>query len=213
MPIVEIEDNVLAAFVQNGVQFKDASDRMKRGADLEAAWNKLLAGPNRVQVLEAYKLAYPEAVVPELDAAKPLMSEIEKLRKEMQDDKDARAAADEKRRNDAREASANDTVSKGRTWLRGEKKLDDEGVTAVEKIMLDEGIQNYAVAFNHWKALQPPDPEPLPSTYGGARSLDWFKVEEDRPDTKLLINDPKAFQRRETGKVLQEIRDGKLAAA
>lgn len=213
MPLVEIEDDVLKALSTNGIQFKDAGDRVKRATEVEAAWNKLLSGPNRTQMLKAYKEAYPDAVVPELDAAAPITAEVSRVEKKFDDWVEAQKKEADERREKNREEAANSTVAKGRTWLRADKKLDDEGVTAVEQIMQEHGIPNYEVAFNHWNANRPPDAEPLPSAYGGARSLDWFKVEEERPDTKLLINDPKAFQRRETGKVLQEIREGKLAAA
>lgn len=213
MPLVEIEDDVLKALAGHGLQFKDAGDRVKRATEVEAAWNKLLGGPNRTQMLKAYKEAYPDAVVPELDAAAPITAEVSRVEKKFDDWVEAQKKEADERREKNREEAANSTVAKGRTWLRADKKLDDEGVTAVEQIMQEHGIPNYEVAFNHWNANRPPDAEPLPSAYGGARSLDWFKVEEERPDTKLLINDPKAFQRRETGKVLQEIREGKLAAA
>lgn len=213
MPLVEIEDDVLKALAGHGLQFRDAGDRVKRATEVEAAWNKLLGGPNRTQMLKAYKEAYPDAVVPELDAAAPITAEVSRVEKKFDDWVEAQKKEADERREKNREEAANSTVAKGRTWLRADKKLDDEGVTAVEQIMQEHGIPNYEVAFNHWNANRPPDAEPLPSAYGGARSLDWFKVEEERPDTKLLINDPKAFQRRETGKVLQEIREGKLAAA
>lgn len=212
MPLIEVEDAVMAALAQNGVGFKDLSAAAQKAAGVEAAWNKMLSGPQRAALLRAYKEAYPDAAVPEIDAAAPILSEVEKLRKEWQDEREAaKKEADEKRAKE-REEQANTTVASGRRMLRADKKLDDEGVAAVEKIMQDLGIPNYEVAYNHWKAQQPPDPTPLPSAYGNARSLDWFKAEESQPDTKLLLEDPFGFRRKETGKVLQEIREGKFAA-
>jgi hypothetical protein len=213
MALIEIEDHVLAAMAQHGISYKDASETVKQGREATAAWAKMLAGPDRLKLLEAYKAQFPDVAIPEIDAAKPITAEVEAVRKEFRDYKEAQEKAAEEARTKSREEAANSTVAKGRALLRGDKKLDDEGVTAVEKVMQDLGIPNYEVAFNHWKATQPPDPDPLPSAYGGARSLDWFKVEESRPDTKLLITDPKAFQRQETAKILQEIREGRLAAA
>lgn len=213
MPFIEVDDAIAAAMAKEGLQFKDASAHIKKGAELEAAWTKLLSGPQRQTVLKAYKEAFPDAVVPELDAAAPLNADIAALRKEFDDYREGVKKADEERRSKRREESAQNTVADGRRWLRTEKKLDDEGEKAVEQIMQDKGIADYEVAYHHWKAQQSPEPTSLPSAYGGARSLDWFKTEESRPDTKLLLSDPRGFQRSETGKVLQEIREGKLAAA
>lgn len=213
MPLVEIEDAVLAAMASNGIQYKDATARVSQATEAQGAWSKMLAGPNRKALLKAYKEAYPDVPIPELDAAEPISAEVEAVRKEFHDYKEAKEKEAEEARARSREEAANATVAKGRAWLRAEKKLDDEGEKAVEQIMKEHGIPIYEVAFNHWKATQPPDPEPLPTAYGGARSLDWFKADEDKPDTKLLLSDPMKFKRQETGKVLQEIREGRLAAA
>jgi len=213
MPLVEIEDAVLSALATNGIQYKDAGDRLKKATEIEAAWAKILSGPDRVKALEIYKAQFPDASVPDVDARAAVAPDISRVEKKVDDFIDSfnTNAAERAKKRD--QEAANTTVAQGRRRLRTEKQLDDEGVNGVEQIMQDKNIADYEVAYNHWKAQQPPDPDPLPSAYGGARSLDWFQVEEARPDTKLLLTDPKSFQRRETGKVLQEIRDGKLAAA
>jgi hypothetical protein len=211
MALIEVEDQIIAALAQNGIKYTDASGKIAKGAEVEAAWQKLLSGPDRLTVLQAYKRAYPNASVPEIDAAAPVNDAVAAIRKEFDE---YRAAADkekEETRAKAREEAANGTVAKGRQWLRGDKKLDDDGVTAVEKVMQDLGVPNYEVAFNHWRASQPADPEQLPSSWAG-RSLDWFREQEDRPDLELLRKDPMAYRRKETGKVLAEIREGKFAA-
>lgn len=211
MPLIEVEDSVIAALAQNGIQYTDAKGKITKAAEIEAAFAKLTSGPQRTQFLKLYKEAYPDAVVPELDAAKPVMDEMSALRKEFTDFVESTKKKEEDQVKASRESAASRTVSDGRGWLRRDKKLDDEGVTAVEKVMQDLGVPNYEVAFNHWKASQPPDAQTFDTNYGG-RNLDWFK-EDDRPDVQLLMKDPLAFRRKETGKVLQEIREGRLNAA
>jgi hypothetical protein len=211
MPFIEVEDAIVAAMAREGLQFKDASGHIKKGAEFEAAWTKMLGSKHRDQLLASYKEVFPDAVLP-TDFTAPVRDDVAALRQEFADYREAVKKADEERRTKRSEETANRSVAEGRKWLRSEMKLDDEGERGVEQIMLDEGIHNYKAAYAYWKAQQPPEPTPLPSAYGGARSLDWFKTEESRPDTKLLLSDPRAFQRSETGKVLQEIREGKFAA-
>ena len=211
MPLIEVEDDVLNALSTNGVRFADARGRLAKAAEIEAAFNKIQSGPKRMEFLRLYKETFPDAIVPEIDAAKPVLDDMAAMRKEMQDFIEGQKTEREERIKTEREAAAGATVSDGRRWLRREKKLDDDGVTAIEKVMQDLGIPNYEVAFNHWRASQPPDPTPLESNYS-SRSLDWFK-EDERPDVQLLMKDPMAYRRKETGKVLQEIREGRLNAA
>lgn len=211
MPFIEVDDAIAAAMAKEGLQFKDASAHIKKGQEFEAAWSKMLASDQRDSVLAAYKKVFPDAVLP-TDFTAPVKDEVAALKKEFDEYRESVKKAEDDRRENRRKESAERTVADGRKWLRTEKKLDDEGEKAVEQIMQDKGIADYEVAYHHWKAQQPPEATPLPSAYGGARSLDWFKAEESRPDTKLLLSDPRAFQRNETGKVLQEIREGKLAA-
>lgn len=211
MPLIEVEDDVFAALQTNGVRFTDAKGKLSKAAEIEAAFNKITSGPQRLAFLKLYKEAYPDAAVPEIDAAKPVLEDAAATRKMVEDFIAGQKKEAEDKKTADREAAASQTVTQGRTWLRRDRKLDDEGVTAVEKVMQDLGIPNYEVAFNHWRAGQPPEPTPLESSYAG-RSLDWFK-EDERPDVKLLMNDPMAYRRKETGKVLQEIREGRLAAA
>lgn len=212
MALIEIEDAIAAELAKNGIKYTDASGNYGKARESQAALEKLLAGPHRTEILKAYKVAYPNVPIPELDAAVPINEAVGKISKEFEDFK----ASIQKEKDDAeakrREEAANTTVAAGRKWLRANQKLDDDGVTAVEKVMQDLGIPNYQVAFNHWRAEQPAQPEQLPSSWGN-RSLDWFQEEKDKPDTTMLLKDPLAFRRQAIGQVMRDARDGKLAAA
>lgn len=210
MPLIEVDDPTLAALAANGIKHTDASSRWKQASDSQAAINDILNGPNRAAFLKLYKAQYPNSAVPEIDAAAPVLSEVAELRKMIADDKAEREKKEEERATKAREDSANDSVAKGRSWLRREKKLDDDGVKAIEDIMREEGIPNYHVAFNHWRAEHPAETATdLPSSYAG-RSLDWFKAEADQPDHQLLLKDPIGFRNKEIRKFFQEKAEGKL---
>lgn len=210
MPLIEVDDTTHAALAQNGIKFADATDRLKKAADMEAAFRDLTNGKNRLAFLKLYKEQYPNAAVPEIDAAAPILSEVAELRKLFEDKEKEREEKEAAREKTAREASAQDTVSKGRTWLRRDRKLDDDGVTEVEKVMQDLGIPNYEVAFNHWKASQPPEPATdLPSSYAG-RSLDWFRAEADQPDHQLLLKDPLAYRSKRMNEILTKVRAGTM---
>lgn len=212
MPLVEIDDVVFNALRDNSVKFTDRSAELAPTAQAAAAWQKIVNGSEtRNDALKLFKKAFPEIPVPEIDARAPVDDAISALRKEFDDYK----AGVQKERDDThqkrREADALDTVSKGRSWLRREKRLDDESVEAVETMMKDLGIPNYEVAFSHWHAQQPPAPDQLPSSTIG-RSLDWFKAQDNQPDHALMLKDPVAWRRQEIVKTLQGIRSGEIAA-
>lgn len=211
MALIEIEDTIAAELAKNGIRYTDASTRVKGATEVQAAWQKILSGPKRLEMLKLYKEAFPDAVVPEIDAAAPVNDAVAALQKQFDDYKAANETREADRLKKLAEENASRTVADGRKWLRAQKKLDDEGVAAVEKIMTEKGVPDYEIAFNHWRAGQPPEPDQLPSSWAG-RSLDWFQEQKDQPDHALLMKDPTAFKNQEVRKVLAEIQQGKLAA-
>ena len=211
MPFVEVDDALLAAMKKEGLSYKDADAVIQQAREYDAAYRKLISGEDSAEFQRIYKKAFPNAVVP-ADVTAPVSADVARVEKKFDDFVETLNKRDAERDEARKKRQADSTVADGRKWLRSEKKLDEEGEKQVEQIMVDKGIGDYEVAYNHWKALQPPEPTPLPNAYGGSRSLDWFKAEESRPDTKLLLSDPAAFRRGEVGKIMQEIREGKLAA-
>ena len=212
MPLVEIDDVVFNALRDNSVKFTDRSAELAPTAQAAAAWQKIVNGAEtRTDALKLFKKAFPEIPVPEIDARAPVDDAISALRKEFDDYKAGIEKDKEEAHQKRNEAAALDTVSKGRSWLRREKRLDDEAVGAVETMMQELGIPNYEVAFSHWHAQQPPTPDTLPSSTIG-RSLDWFKAQDNQPDHALMLKDPVAWRRNEIVKTLQGIRSGEIAA-
>jgi len=212
MPLVEIDDVVFNALRDNSVKFTDRSAELAPTAQAAAAWQKIVNGAEtRTDALKLFKKAFPEIPVPEIDARAPVDDAISALRKEFDDYKAGIEKDKEEAHQKRRESDALDTVSKGRSWLRREKRLDDESVGQVETMMQELGIPNYEVAFSHWHAQQPPTPDTLPSSTIG-RSLDWFKAQDNQPDHALMLKDPVAWRRNEIVKTLQGIRSGEIAA-
>src|SRR5262245_24154780 len=133
MPLIEVEDVVATALRDNQVKFVDRTAEITPTAQAAAAWQKIVNGAEtRTEALKLFKKAYPDIPVPEIDAAVPRDEAIAALRKEFDDYKDGIEKEKEAAHQKRRENDALDTVSKGRSWLRREKKLDDESVGQVE---------------------------------------------------------------------------------
>lgn len=212
MPLIEVDDVVATALRDNNVKFSDRTSELAPTAQAAAAWQKIVSGAEtRGDALRLFKKAFPDIPVPEIDARAPVDDAIAALRKEFDDYKEGVQKERDEAKKAREESAAHDTVSRGRTWLRREKKLDDDGVKAVEDMMTNLGIPNYEVAFSHWHAQQPKQPDLLPSSTLG-RSLDWFKAQEDQPDHQAMLKDPIAWRNKEIVKTLQAIRSGEMAA-
>lgn len=210
MPLIEIEDQYLSALAQQGVRYTDATPKAQRMAQLEKAFTDLNGGEHRHDWLALLEKQYPELKHPELHH--PAISKVNELEAKLAKMEEERLERERKAEEEARTSAAHKTVAEGRTWLRRQKQLDDEGVEAIEKLMQEHQIPNYEIAYNHWSATQPPPPIDLPSAYGGP-SLDWFKADESQPDGQLLLKDPEAFKVKERAKVMNELRAARLRAA
>jgi|ERR1700723_2430639 len=209
MPLIEVEDQILSALAQQGVRYTDASSRAQRMVQLEKAYTDLNGGEHRHEWLALLEKQYPELKHPELHH--PAISKVNELEAKLAKMEEERLEREKKAEEETRTSAAHKTVADGRTWLRRQKKLDDEGVEAIEKLMQEYQIPNYEIAFNHWSAQQPPPPVDLPSTYGGP-SLDWFKADDSQPDKALLLKDPEAFKAKELAKFINEQRAARRAA-
>lgn len=210
MALVEIEDQYLAALAQQGVRYTDATPKAQRMAQLEKAYTDLNGGENRHAWLELLEKQYPELKHPELHH--PALAKVNELEAKLAKIEEDRIERETKAAEESRTSAAHKTVADGRTWLRRQKQLDDEGVEAIEKLMQEHQIPNYEIAYNHWSAQQPPPPADLPNAYGGP-SLDWFRGDDSQPDAMLLLKDPEAFKIKERAKVMNEIRASRQRAA
>jgi len=210
MPLIEIDDATAAAMSQNGIKFQDRTVAFAQSAKTMAELQKIQNGPRRSKWLELVKEEYPDLPIPEIDAAKPAYDRIAAMEKKQDEFIEALKKKDEERETKDREMRATKTVEQGRSWLRRDKKLDDEGVKSVERIMQDEEIPSYQAAFLLWRDRNPPTETDLPAIRGG--NLDWFKAEteDSAADMKLRLSDPLKYRQKRIPQMLQQLRRGEI---
>lgn len=139
----------------------------------------------RSLVLKARKIADPKAVIPEVDAAAPVMAALaeqqkkfDELQASIQKDKDERAA-------EAAKAKLNEGWAAGRAYAR-ECGYMDEGLKKLEEFMQTEGLISHRIAIPAFEALHPAPPPPVTPGIGG--TFEFFSPEEgDKDDMKRLL--------------------------
>lgn len=212
MALVEIEDALLG---QLGVAYADRGAEWKRAREHEQFFQKVAGGKNRAKLMHLLKEEFPDLAIPEIDAAAPVMGEVEKVRKEFEEYKAAQEAKAEEAAKAAKERDAGRAIEDGRRWLR-QQGFDDEGIKKVEELMQQRGVADYEIAASHVRATMP-QPEPLPSSSGYAgRDLgaEWFsKPDDSEPDRKLLMANPRKFSAVEAAKALKEFAEQRRRGA
>jgi hypothetical protein len=156
----------------------------------------------RARLMALVKEAVPEAVIPEVDATNSVMEEM-KLRDKRIDELTAKIEGGEKERQTRRSQRELDgQVEKGRAQLR-EANYTDEGIAAIEKLMTEEGITNYAAAAAYFDQKNPPEAPVSP--YGGTR-WDFGKPAEGDTEQKNWLSDPVGQSQREIKNWMNENR-------
>jgi hypothetical protein len=210
MPLIEVDDTTAAAMQQYGIKYTDRTAADATHKRIVDGVRALETGPHRQKYLSLLKEQFPDLVIPEIDAAKPVNDAVAALDKRFTDFLDAQEKREKERSDKEVAAAAGKTVDQGRRWLRSTQKLDDEGVTAVEKIMEGEGIPNYQAAYLLWKDRNPSHEVDLPALRSS--SYDWFKSETDdgAKDLKMRLSDPRGYRQRQIPKLLGQFRRGEI---
>jgi hypothetical protein len=167
---VEIDENQLAGL---------------RG--LKGFVEKAMAHPeHRRTLLKVQKELYPDIAVPELDAANPVLDEVTKLREAFEADKKAREEEAAKRNDESAKSEWEKKWAEGRSFLKTKHKYNDEGIEAVEKLMIDRNIPDHEAGLALFEKMNPPPP---PALTGSSR-FGWFDDanNEKRPDVQRLFN-------------------------
>lgn len=163
---------------------------------------------SRRRVLEAQKIVNPDAVIPELDAAKPYVAELKTigesvsaLNKRLDDEAAAREA--EKRTNAFASAWEEQKAN-----LRAQG-YSDEGIAKIEEHAKTEGIPSLRAAAADFDRLHPPA---APVSPGGYNTWDFFKAPaDDDTDMKKLLEsrgEDEGLIRNMVDKTLVDIRGG-----
>ena len=171
MALVEIEDSELASYKQ-----------------VTGVMQRMLNNPKtRRQILEAQKTLDPNLVIPELDAATPVLEEVKSLRELLAADKAEREVEKAEREKTERMAKLQSQWDSGRARLR-QQGYQEEGIQAVEKFMEDKGIADHEVGAAAFERMHPPVEPVIPT---GSNRFDWLGAKDDSSEhMKALFNDP-----------------------
>ncbi len=203
MPLIEVEDTEFARLKQIA----------EESAPYRQVWGKVLGGKRKLDALRLVREEFPDAPLPELDtaeaASKPILDQIEAMRKEHQEYREGVEKREQERAERERETSAKSTIAASRRKLKSDG-WDDEGVEKIETLMQERGIGDYDVAAAYVRS-QIPTPSPLINGYEG-KDLNWFNPGEDEPDGKLLMENPQRFKGDMIKRFFQDKQAGNLAA-
>lgn len=173
-------------------------------------FDKIGKSADRTTLLGLVKKHYPETVIPEIDAAKPIYDAVDQLKRELEDERAARAKEKEEREKAEVEAGAKREIANYRRALR-ERGWDDEGIEKIETRMRDKQNPDWEAAEAYVKS-QLPAPQQIPSTFAGQR-FDWFSPPKDgAEDHKLLMKNPRQFQDQQVAEFLREVKSRGRAA-
>lgn len=115
----------------------------------------------RMRLLELQKEAEPNAVIPELDAARPVQEAIEGITKQFAELKTELQSEREKREQDEKLAKFQARYEAGRKLL-AQNGYNEDGVKAIEKLMEERGIADHEDALVVYERLHPPQ-QPIKS--------------------------------------------------
>jgi len=139
----------------------------------------------RALLRQAEKEYNPNAVIPEIDAAAPVLAEVKKLNERLEANEKAQRERDEKAADQAAKDRLAKQWEKGRADLKSEG-YTEEGISAIEKLMETEGIANHKAAAAYHDRLNPPPPPVEPVS---TRFNPFIPANEDEGKlTKMLMD-------------------------
>lgn len=123
---------------------------------------QMLSHPKARPLLQQAEKAFnPNLAIPEIDAQAPILSEIEKVNKRLDEQEKAAREREEKAAKESAERTLRDTWGKGRGKLKS-TGYTDEGIDKIEKLMEERGIADHDAAAALYDRLNPPA-EPVAS--------------------------------------------------
>ena len=144
----------------------------------EAEWNargqltnvvsELLKHPeSRPLMLEAQKKRFPESVIPEIDAAKPVLDKVDALSKKFDDYVSKEQERVAKEMNDAKIRAFADKWAAQKVAVRERyPDFNDTALEEIEKMATEKGIVDFEAAADHYRRLNPPAAIQSPQTGG-----------------------------------------------
>ena len=169
----------------------------------------LLANPaTRQTVLKAVKTVKPTAVIPEIDAAAPVLAELAEVTKSVKELKDGLAKDAADRAEAAKLADLRAEWTKGQAELRA-AGYTSEAITKIEEIMEKEGIRRHDIAAREFDRLNPPD-----TAVAGSNRFDIFSPEARKDDgflKSLFEGDNEGALNAQINQTLRAVRTGQAA--
>lgn len=188
MPMIEIDENELAGY-----------------RNVTKALQTMLAHPEaRRLVQQAQKTVNPNSVIPEIDAAKPVLDAVGALRKEFEDDKKAREEAAAKAEEDRKVKTLKETWERGREAAKAQG-YTKEGLESLEKFMEERGVADHEVAIPAFERLHP-QAKPVETA---SNRFDFFnarKHDGDEAMKMLLEGNDEGFLATTIPQVLADVR-------
>lgn len=161
MTMVEIDETQLAANTQ-----------------LRDYVAKLMSKPeSRRKMQEAQKLLNPDTVIPELDAAQPVLQAVQAVEKRFDDYRKEQEEKETKRTKDEQ-----DNALKGK-WSRGQSAAEQagykgDGLKKLEEFMQEKGIFDHELAIPAFERIHPPAQAAIPNGSMGQ----WNFFEQPKED-------------------------------
>lgn len=176
--------------------------------NITTAVQKMLANPKtRPMLLEAQKTINPNAVIPELDAAKPVFAAVNAMNEKVK-------ALEAQREADKAEAQKEKTLTALRSqWEEGRAKArragyTTEGLEQLEQFMETKGIADHEIAMPAFERLNPQAPV---ESAGGNRFDPFRSMKGEGDDMKLLLDgDDQHFLNKRIKETLAGVRAGVL---
>lgn len=167
---------------------------------------QLLADPKtRKQTLKLIKSKFPEASIPEIDAAEPVETELGALSKKFDELKTELLGSHDKFVKDLATKEQDAQILGKFSALKSARGYTDEGIENIKKLMVDKSIPDPEVAADHFDRVNY-KPAPIePTSWYGTN----FINDKDEGVTSWL-SDPDAMTDKIIGEVLTEARAGKL---
>jgi hypothetical protein len=162
--------------------------------------DKLGSNPKtRTEILRLMKEANPDLVIPEIDAAKPVLDELGRTREQvaaLQKRLDDDAAEREKQ---SRISDVDKRIEEGRSRLRKAGFFDDS-IKAVEDLMQKRGLTDYEAAAALYEKENQQEESIMPTSFGGSSGL--FDPPADNPWAEA-VKPRQAAQRERAIKLVQ----------
>ena len=154
----------------------------------------LINGETRKDTLKLFKKLNPQAPIPEIDAAEPVLNEVNSLKQQIE--KLQQKLDNEKQ--DMKLQSAFDRLAR-------ERGITQDGLDKIKTLMVEKAIADPDAAADHWEKLNP-KPEPVQS--GGYVGSSFMDVEGDKELEPWLQNEDRASDKA-IAEVINEYRNAR----